>query len=1203
MIRRTSIVLLELTAALIAGLAILAGIAVWWLSSGPRSVALLTPYIEQALSPEDGRHRVKIDDTVLTWAGWRQPVEVRARGVRIFAVGGDRPLARLPQVEIGLSGPALFRSMVAPTSLEIQRPSIHLTRAPDGHFELGLSDRPGGDETAIQAVIAGLLSPPDKHLPTGYLETVHIGGAQLTVVDKRLNLSWGAPSADIMVSRDELGIRAAINLAVEVDGERAELIGELVYDMKAQAIAFSAEFNNVQPATYSLAAPMLAPLASIRVPLRGKVGARVTAAGVVEGAWFNVVGGSGEVLIPALYEGAVPVRRFRSRGQVGDNLAEWSFQELFLDLGGPTALAQGTVTDSGDTLELEGTMKLSDISAEAMMRLWPADAASDVRKWTARNLTAGTAHRVHVDLAVRAAKDGIRDLSLERLKANLTYSGLNLRYHDDLPPLIGATGTAILLPTRFDFDVDAGDLGGLAVSDGEVNIIGIDRQDQDVETRFVARGELSRLLEILDSPFLDFTDELGIDPDGTEGRVALRLALEFPLSKDLTREQIRRAAAAKMIDVTVDQGPFGLAMSEGELHLEYEGARLESRGPIKMNGIPTEIKWVEDRAPGGEFRTRFTVDAVLSGKDWAAIGAPGLGSRVTGRVPVQIIYTDIDRVDQFLTLAANLRDAKISVPELAWQKAAGVEGAMRFRVELVQDKPTSISDLSIAAGNDLTARGEGVFNSDGTAIARLELSELVYGGVDGVDVKMTVTGRDEGGYEVALTGERFDAEPYLIAEELLIDFPLALTTDLHRVRIDGLRSLANVRATASFDGERWQAIDMMADIVEEGTDVELRLKRAFPGNVEVRLTGPRFNAEPYLNSQGVLNLPIAVSPGPDPPPHSALHWGPWAVTANTAAAVAGLRLQVPRFTYPLTLRANIEELRLDDRRRVTNVGAAARYDGKIWRVIEMCADLVEGSLIELHYRPEADIDRLAGFDVCPDLQNNGPVDLNYHPEGKQQLIVYSNDAGAALRSFSRAEGFKSLQGGELGVIAFADPTDGEDRLRGKLQIRNFKFVDPPIAAQLLSAFSLIGIGDLLASDDMDFKKLLADFSYSDTRIEVDRVFANSLSVAFHAKGHIDLAKNELLVNADVAPFEPLNELLRLFPGKVGRALVGVDKKGIVAIPMRIEGPLDAPTFSPELSLKPLAPGVLRDFVELIGTGPKDLATPTRIKPHGEQEGR
>ena len=67
-------------------------------------------------------------------------------------------------------------------------------------------------------------------------------------------------------------------------------------------------------------------------------------------------------------------------------------------------------------------------------------------------------------------------------------------------------------------------------------------------------------------------------------------------------------------------------------------------------------------------------------------------------------------------------------------------------------------------------------------------------------------------------------------------------------------------------------------------------------------------------------------------------------------------------------------------------------------------------------------------------------------------------------------------------------------------------------------------------------------------------------------------------------------------------LSGKDKKGIVAFPMLIEGPLDAPTYSPEVSFKPIAPGILRDFVEMIENGPKDLSINNRLKPRGELDG-
>jgi hypothetical protein len=1190
---------LELTAALVAGLAILAGIAVWQLSAGPISLAFLTPYIERALSPADARFRVKIQDTVLTWAGWRRPVDVRARGVQIYAVGEGAPLATLPQVSIGLSGPALFRGMVAPTSLEIVQPSVHLTWAADGHFELGLSDRPGGDETAIQGVMAGLLAPPDERLPTGYLETVRIRGAQLAIDDERLGLSWVVPSTDITLTRNAAGIRAAISLAVEVEEDRTEFKGELIYALKEQAIDFKAEFRNLQPATYSAATPLLAPLASVRVPLSGSIAVRMTVAGVIESASFNVTGGDGEVFVPALSEPTLPIKRFRSSGRVADGLGVWTFDEVFVDLGGPTVRASGTVTDIGDTLELKGEAELRTFSAEALLRLWPAELAADMREWAAANLTAGTAHQVNLKVTAQAPRDDVSNVSLKWLAATAAYSGVTLRYHDQLPPLVEAAGTVTMLPTRFDFDVRAGRIGGLDVSDGEIHITGVDQPDQDVETRFVARGRLDRLLQILDSPFLDFTDSMGIDPTGADGLVALRLDLAFPLAKNLRLEQVRRNAAAKIVDVSIERGPFGLALSKGELKLHYDASNMEISGDIRMNGIPTRFNWIENRAPDGDFRTRLTVDAVLHDREWTALGAPKADAYMSGPVPVQFLYTDVDRNAQFITLAANLRDARITVPELVWDKAAGVEGAMRMRIELVNDRPVRVSEFQIGAG-DLAAKGTGSFNLAGTALERFDFSRLKIGGEDGVDVAMILRQRDDGGYDVNLTGKRFDAEPYLTGNQTLVGFPMSITTDIEEVRFDETRRLGNVVASASFDGERWRTIDMKADLVEEGTDVKLHLKRQAPGEVEIELTGERFNAEPYLASGRGLNLPIASTPGPDSPPVVALlHMTPWAVTANTAAAVAGFRLQLPELSFPMTLRANFGEFRLDQHRKILNMNAAARYDGDIWRVVEMCADLSEGGQVELRYRPEGDIERFSGYDACREFRDGGAIDLSYQPAGRQELIVYSDDAGAALRSLSNAERFKALRGGLLGLIAFADPLGGDDSVHGKMQIRNFRVEDPPMMARLLSVFSIDGIRDLVTSDDMTFKTLVAEFTSTDTRIEVHRVWATSTGVAFYADGYIDFAENYMKVSADVAPFEPLNKLIQLFPGPVSKVLAGVDNKGIVAIPMRIEGPLDAPTFSPEMSLQPIAPGVLRNILEFFETAPKDLSVQTRLKPLGE----
>ena len=138
MIRRTFVFILEILAGLVAGGVILALVCVWWLSSGPVQLTFLTPYIERALSPEDGTLSVEIEDTRLVWAGWSRAVDIRVENVRLLDFEREE-LALLPQVAVGLSLKAMMRGIVAPTNLEIIAPKVTGIRTEDSHLVFGFS--------------------------------------------------------------------------------------------------------------------------------------------------------------------------------------------------------------------------------------------------------------------------------------------------------------------------------------------------------------------------------------------------------------------------------------------------------------------------------------------------------------------------------------------------------------------------------------------------------------------------------------------------------------------------------------------------------------------------------------------------------------------------------------------------------------------------------------------------------------------------------------------------------------------------------------------------------------------------------------------------------------------------------------------------------------------------------------------------------
>ncbi len=84
LIWRTFRKITQLLGGLGAGLAIVMILLAWKLSSGPISLAFLSPYVETALNPDPRSFRIRLDNTILTWAGWERTLDIRVVNVRAF---------------------------------------------------------------------------------------------------------------------------------------------------------------------------------------------------------------------------------------------------------------------------------------------------------------------------------------------------------------------------------------------------------------------------------------------------------------------------------------------------------------------------------------------------------------------------------------------------------------------------------------------------------------------------------------------------------------------------------------------------------------------------------------------------------------------------------------------------------------------------------------------------------------------------------------------------------------------------------------------------------------------------------------------------------------------------------------------------------------------------------------------------------------
>ena len=824
MIRRTSKLLLEFLALVVAGITVIAVLVGLRLASGPVRLDFLTPHIEQALSAPDGSYRVRLDRTVLIWGGWERTLDLRARGVRMIGADGAER-ASVPELSLRLSLRAMMRGLLAPASLELIGPKFAIMQTEKGDFRLGAGrdagDGGGGqDSTAdmLEQLLAGLLKPPNPSDALGYLTSVSILGADVAFEDRRHGLFWRGLPVDVTMFRDEIGIGGVASLDLDVGGTKAhfEVTGE--YDNEQGTIDLEARFADTVLVQFAGKAPVLRPLSALHAPVSGTVGLTIGLDGRVHGLRFDLTAGKGTVSLPGRYANPLGFRKIRARGRIGDNFSKLTMEKMEVDFGGPILSITGGVSRKDGAFAVTADAKLNNLPSGDLVRYWPVSLATNARSWVEANIDEGLIDDIRLSVEARGEGADIAAYEIGTLAGSFQFSGLSVHYFRPLPPVRNLSGTARFTGERLDFTIAKGEHEGLSIDDGTVHITGLDLADQHLEVETVLRGPLRNALKVLDHPRLGYISALGISPGMVDGKSAIRLVAQFPLFRDLRFDQVGIAAAASLREVRLPRAIGGLDLSDGALTLQLDKSVMKVKGDVRLAGVPAKLAWAENFYQGAGFRRRYRVQMTADDRVRARTGLD-LGARLRGPVAADLIFTEIDDKISDLSLALNLSRAAISLPEIGWSKAPGKEGLARLSVSFTQGAATRIRDFTITAG-DLKATGNAVLAAGGTGIKRIHFTRLAFANND---ISATLAATPGGGYEINISGLVLDAEPYIGVDKGTEFPPFKLVFDLKRLRLGADRHLSEVSGTLIHDGEISRSLSLRAGL-GKGKRFRVRLR-------------------------------------------------------------------------------------------------------------------------------------------------------------------------------------------------------------------------------------------------------------------------------------------------------------------------------------------------------------------------------------------
>lgn len=1201
--RRGLKLLLEILAALVAGLAVLAALIAWRLSLGPITLDFLTPAIEEALNSPDGRMRIDIEDTVLTWDSAGQSLDVRARQVRAYGESAV-PIASVPELGISFSLPALVRGRLAPTRLTLVRPQLRVIRTVDGDFMIDIraegEDVERADDLDVgAAMLEALRRPPDPLSPFGALVELRVTGAELMVDNRELGVAWRAPRADIDLRRDHAGIRGRVRLDV-AQGERVAVVeADLRHDAADGTTEADLRFRDLWPVGLAELAPELAPLAGADLTITGTAQVHLDRSFQPDRARFAVETGAGTLAMPAVLPAPLAITGAAVRGA-----ADLPARRLAIDDFRAKAAHPG-IPGGHLTLTGGGTASLDAEGVRASSRL---------------ALTIGDHETTNHETAVQAELAYRTDDGSVVVGARV--AGLEPARLAGLAPAL-APLAAVALPLAGTVTVALGP--GFVLEAGRIELNGgagiltlptlypEPLALKALALRAAVEGDHGTERLTVEELSADLGGPvLGVQASATRGADGIAVSAQA-MVKHMPMDDLHRywpaavgtnarawivenlsaghagRAWIKLAAKAPSADPAGLTLDTLDGGLEFEGVTVEYFRPLPpVTGVSgaatTDGKTFALKLNGGHLQDLMvgasTIDITGLDNDQEHIAID-----VVVQGPARTVLSVLDspplgyarRFDLDPRKAGGLASARLRfdfplVVDLDIDNV-GIGAAANLRGIAVPDAVPGVNatdgNLTLALdGTGMTLKGTAKLNG---AAAAIEWRESFSAAVPGPRTRLAVTGA----FDEADRGRLgVDVVPYLLGPAAT---DAVLTIDRNKrmgatVKLDLAKATlalpdldwtkpAGTPGTARFNVEfRNGKLLGLRDIAIEGGGLQTH------GEMDL-LPGAKGIARVSLRDLilGQTNMKVEARRRED---------GGWIASVNGAAFDARPLIKdkdkskdknkdkdKDKPKTPFELSVQLGKVVLGDKRVLAAVLGSLRHTGTEWDSIDLGARADGTATISLRYQPDGAVRRLS---------------------------LRTDNAGTTLRALDLSD---HIHGGTLAILG-ESPRTGPPTgrvLSGTIEMLDYTLVKAPVLARILNAISPLGLAELLGGEGITFSRLSGAYRWGDDGIVISGLRTAGAALGLTVEGRVDPDKQTADLHGTIVPVYALNSLLGNIP-LLGTIVTGGEGQGILATNFSVSGKLD----DPEISVNPLSmltPGFLRNLFFPTGS-PGELSKET-----------
>ncbi len=692
----------------------------WQLYRGPVEVPFLKPYIIKALNHDDSQYQVTLDSVNIELVRSVKPLKIIANNVDYRKADGSFAITA-PRTSLSFSIRALLRGIIAPSSIEVSKPTVYV------FTEYGIKEENKNEvnQKKIEYYFDSFeefidrFNSEDKVYPESYINDIVIENASVEFHEVDLGRKWVFSDLNYRFERNFSNIETSFNALIKANNHESSIGLDAEYRPFRNKVGVQFYFSELFPNDIieSLFGEEEAQkFIKITVPVSGRVDALIDFAEVlknkedviksldsaIEKLKFNFEGGSGTIHFTDKADEDYKIDGFMLSGDLSAGLDKLQIEKASFDLGAQKALVSVYVDGmkdyllkrSMDNLKLKLKTHIDSVKFDELYDYWPRYAGTLAWDWCKSSLFGGEIKNADFEFDFGYDKKS-KTFAFQTLSGVGSVADVSLDYLTGMPRVTNMYGTAHFSNDTIKIDFDKAVSNNVLVNSGFVRLYDLNKYDNFAEISLQAESSISDALKLIDHKPLNYATEMGIKPDSFKGNAATDLYLDFELKRDLAPDEVKVKVSSVLTDVEIPDVLDKQAITSKKLLLNVDNNGLLVEGDAKLDNIPLKLSWNENFA-NKLYKSKYNLGFVFddnvkkkAGIDTEFVNPP----YIKGKTIVLATITKFDDKHIQADLTADMTDAEVDYSFLGLYKPKQQKGEASVRLDFQNGNLTEIPNF------------------------------------------------------------------------------------------------------------------------------------------------------------------------------------------------------------------------------------------------------------------------------------------------------------------------------------------------------------------------------------------------------------------------------------------------------------------------------------------------------------------------------